>query len=447
MLQVDALAVTLESVRQMGRDDLESLTLRLATQVRKDRKRIDRLSATSHAHTKKILRLSVALSKVQADVEAKAKLEKQEKVFRGPGERFFTLRGGLSLALRRTISGVASNRLGLALGQNIGRRQITSAEIRLRAALIAATQASNREHRARLLLEPDESLDPWEMPASASDDLKRLPSWRFSCYSVRGDGTNSAVWQKQKLRCNEMRAFFCCDAVWPFDQPRDALESVDHTCLFSDIQVRKESSKEDNLGMLANQTKWLGMSCLAGRCGDSGSMDLPFALEDSESGPLPLEDQGDAGAPAVDLADLLVQTLEDDDDGIVPMSFDTSHLPWPRDRLDEHRGSRVITSLVFTTDAGPDECGARRCIQGMFGRCPNVFIFDGNCLHHQYQLMILNSIKLANEFLENIAGMKYLPVLTKLMHIWRERAVSIFEAYCAPPRGAEKASGPDTKLF
>ena len=124
-----------------------------------------------------------------------------EHMFTGPGKRCLTLQGGMSLALRRTLCGVGANRLGLAIMEDVGRHAITSAEIRVRASLIAYTQNFNCHRSSRLAVKDDFIPDPiLDIPAGVDARLAAMPCWRFSAYTIRGDATNSQVWQRRKLR-------------------------------------------------------------------------------------------------------------------------------------------------------------------------------------------------------------------------------------------------------
>ncbi len=69
-------------------------------------------------------------------------------------------------------------------------------------------------------------------------------------------------------------------------------------------------------------------------------------------------------------------------------------------------------------------------MQNMFIRDPKVWVLERNCFQHQYALMVLDGIKTANAFLHTIAGFAYHPTPTKLLHLWREKAVQVYQTYC-----------------
>eukprot|EP00959_Pyramimonas_sp_CCMP1952_P321170 6720910-Pyramimonas_sp.AAC.1 len=214
-----------ETVSQMTKEDLEALVLSQHRQICRLTGRLARALATKESYYKTIERKKDQLctAKEKIDQLRNEKTQSVEKIFQGKQSRYFTVRGGLSLALRRTMAGIGSNRLGLVLQEDLGRRAVTSAEVRLRASLLAATRSFNKDCRARLMLEADADHEDLEVPEGAPAELKSMLSWRFSMYSIRGDATNAFVWQSRKLRCQEVQSWFCCDAVCAWDLPEKAI--------------------------------------------------------------------------------------------------------------------------------------------------------------------------------------------------------------------------------
>ena len=78
------------------------------------------------------------------------------------------------------------------------------------------------------------------------------------------------------------------------------------------------------------------------------------------------------------------------------------------------------------TDAGADEVAARQAVEALFRLDRHCWMFESNCLQHQFHLMVTRSLAVANSFLLSKAKIRYVSAITKLMHLWRERAVDIF---------------------
>lgn len=112
------------------------------------------------------------------------------------GNRYFTIRGGLSLAIKRSLSNAGAHAIGIISELDVTRQSICRWEIWLRAALLSAARRFHMQNQASLWL------------SDADQD-----GWRFQVHSVRGDATNAAVWQKQKVRCNENHSYYIVDPV------------------------------------------------------------------------------------------------------------------------------------------------------------------------------------------------------------------------------------------
>ena len=94
-------------------------------------------------------------------------------------------------------------------------------------------------------------------------------------------------------------------------------------------------------------------------------------------------------------------------------------------RLDPLAEQRVISIWIMTSDAGGDEVMARKLVQAQMARQPQHWMFDNDCMMHQYQLMVQKQLQLINTFFNKLSGMKYVPLLSKLMHLWRDKAVVV----------------------
>ncbi len=74
-------------------------------------------------------------------MKSKVAEEKMTAWKRWKAKRYFSARGGLTMALRRSISGVAATSLGLATEVDVHHVTVTKYELRLRAAQVSAMQA------------------------------------------------------------------------------------------------------------------------------------------------------------------------------------------------------------------------------------------------------------------------------------------------------------------
>eukprot|EP00959_Pyramimonas_sp_CCMP1952_P266099 5563240-Pyramimonas_sp.AAC.1 len=248
----------------MSKEALEATVLRLSARLARESRLSSARQSRADQYHKSLVKSDKRADKAESEVErltAKMTIQMRDKLFRGPANRYLSLRGGFSLALRRTISNVGSAKLGLILQEDIGRRAITSAEIRLRAALLASTKEFNHSNRVRLSLERDVDPEDCDIPQSIPAALRELPSWRFSMYVLRGDATNSQVWQKQKLRTQEVRSYFACEPIFRWSDFRSAMGSIEYSCMVSDILVVGKSSGGGvgTLGMVVKQAECVGV--------------------------------------------------------------------------------------------------------------------------------------------------------------------------------------------
>eukprot|EP00959_Pyramimonas_sp_CCMP1952_P328687 6881571-Pyramimonas_sp.AAC.1 len=190
----------------------------------------------------------------------------------------------------------------------------------------------------------------------------------------------------------------------------------------SELQVVPGGGADMTFAMVVKQAQSLHVNCLADRRGDH----LPD-LDALMAGELPL--------PVMD-DEMSEGEAEDPDPGreiveIAPAAGAVAEMcPPVPDRIQPDDQPRVITVIALTTDAGSDEAAARRMIQNIFLKNAKVWVVEQHCLQHQYNLIVLNSLKRANTFMDKKCEVRYLPLLTKLMHIWRARAVTIYKTWC-----------------
>ena len=199
--------------------------------------------------------------------------------------------GGFSMVLRRCASNLAAHALGLALMTDVHRTTVTKWEIRLRAATLAAAR---RFHRfCQLVLKT----------CSVPDD-----SWLFQIHTMRGDATNSKVWQKCKLRVSELCSYYVLEPVSATSEWSDVLSCVQRQYMVGDLLKVEHGTGQGCHAMLVKQAASTGV--LTGQGGLA-------AIADTD-----------------DCGDVLVHE--------------------PAGGIGKASQQRVLTFIVLGSDAGPD---------------------------------------------------------------------------------------------
>ena len=91
------------------------------------------------------------------------------------------------------------------------------------------------------------------------------------------------------------------------------------------------------------------------------------------------------------------------------------------------------------TDAGPDQSLRRKLMRSALADVPHILYLDGNCLMHQYHLIVKESLVHIDAFLQSllreptfdaswcrggVGFSKYFASNAKIAHYWRERWMS-----------------------
>ena len=112
---------------------------------------------------------------------------------RGRAARYFSVRGGMTLAMKRNLSRGSASSLGIALSLDVSRRTVRDWELRLRAARLASIRSFHHAMAERMKRNLVLAPAPGQEPGLA-----------LACHMLRADATNAAVWQKCKLHVLEV---------------------------------------------------------------------------------------------------------------------------------------------------------------------------------------------------------------------------------------------------
>ena len=106
------------------------------------------------------------------------------------------------------------------------------------------------------------------------------------------------------------------------------------------------------------------------------------------------------------------------------------------------------------TDAGPDQSLRRKLMRSALADVPHILYLDGNCLMHQYHLIVKESLVLIDSFLQSllrepsfdasscrggVGFSKYFASNAKIANYWRERVDEFIKKYEAIHEGAAKS--------
>ena len=349
-------------------------------------------------------RRAMVRAATRRDVKRKRKASERScgLLKRGRGEFFWTDRGGLSLALRRVLSNGGVATLGLALHTDVHRTTVCSWEVKLRAALLESSRLFNRACMQCLELDDAEG-------------------WRLAIFQMSGDATNSMCWQKQKLRVAEVEASYLL-APFAEDANLDSvLENLATHRTMGSVQIVAGATGMHTHALATKQYLSTGAAPWSKASGD-----VVAAILD-----MPAPSQGDptaVPASAHPAGDSLVVSV----------------YAGPQARSDPWDGRKVLSIWLSCTDGGADEVMGRRLQMTQALRFPTHWMFEVNCLAHQYQLQVADALVIADGFLLTIAGLRYYSSLAKLMNTWREYAAKIFTEWRA--KYGDAAAAPAGKV-
>lgn len=91
--------------------------------------------------------------------------------------------------------------------------------------------------------------------------------------------------------------------------------------------------------------------------------------------------------------------------------------------------STVVHWFLCTTDAGPNECGARKILAADVADQPNTFFADFTCLEHSQHLVSLSCLKAADRCLAKHREWSYYASLATCSNVCRSLCKAIFDAW------------------
>eukprot|EP00959_Pyramimonas_sp_CCMP1952_P012504 264186-Pyramimonas_sp.AAC.1 len=173
----------------MDRAELMHVAARALALADAEKARADELAAAlrnsrrNHARLQRVVAKRKPLNKKRMLQAATHAVGFDQNIKKGRAEKHLSINGAFCMVLRRCMSNLSAQSLGLAFMADVHRSTVTRWEVRFRAALVMAARRFHSTCRARLATDPAPSI-----------------GWRLQLHVVRGDATNSAVWQKCCLR-------------------------------------------------------------------------------------------------------------------------------------------------------------------------------------------------------------------------------------------------------
>lgn len=93
----------------------------------------------------------------------------------------------------------------------------------------------------------------------------------------------------------------------------------------------------------------------------------------------------------------------------------------------------MIHVYIQVTDAGSDQVGARKLIAAELRTSLFTMHISSNCVQHQQHLGFKASLLISEYVLRNMLGadIGYFSALCKLVNLWREVGLQIYQTWCA----------------
>ena len=410
--------------------------------------------------------------------EATVEAQREAEFKRGSGQRFFSVRGGLALALRRCVAKTTCSSLGLAMGTDMHRTTVARWELALRASRLSMMRAFYAAaYRSLEALGDDEAEDEAACCSNA---------YSIATHCMECDATNSGLWKKtHKLHSLKVRSSFVTMRVRMDSRWAEVQANLHEKEMMGDLQLVKVISGFGALGMMHKQILSLGnrqdarviaaplplaLQDLQANSGYipigepvSHALTRHIRLECTERAPLYSIEDGQAGEGST--------AEEDEDDGLVAertqrtAMFDDSDRGDPvamapveseevsaamassavavastqtdcdaQDVKSEQRPVHIKNTLnvwAVTTDAGSDEVKARRLRLVSSSTDLAHWEFSSDCFAHQFQLLVMNQLRWMDWLLTDVLCFsgKYWATLAKIMHTWRDKASDVYLAY------------------
>ena len=213
----DALVVALARIKSLEADNSK---LRFTNHSLK--RKLVAVRSAQHEKSRKLRKCSKQKVKDDEKIVELNRTADASDLKRGRCRRYFSLRGGFTIAAKRCMANTASYALGLVMGMDVDPRTVRRWELRLRAAQIHSFRCWVRRKYEALF-------NPF-----CKGGL------RIVFNRIRGDATNALVWRKTKLHVLELMLVFVHIAVTD-DTPWNMIqEAIDDDCnrkIICDIHV------------------------------------------------------------------------------------------------------------------------------------------------------------------------------------------------------------------
>ena len=292
-------------------------------------------------------------------------------VLRGDEERYFTPRGGCSMAARRLATGVSSRRFGLQCNMDVSHQTVNRWEVIFTACIQAYRKAWYKDREAMLYKSPLEIVDPPNQDGRPEPERPPERRMRFAYHKVRGDATNTMK-LKRKLHSAETRSHYfeidCTDkTTW---SELKASETI--SVAVGDLLEAQHQSALGAYTMYKKQVQSTG---------------CPLRKRSAEQ----LKE-------ATELARFIL----------------------------------VSITFFFGADSGGDEDKNKKFVGADCEEDDGVFAWGAACLLHQYHLCVQRSLKMADLLCKVLAPAmnqprKYFSSVVKIMHSWRDFRQKIFQ--------------------
>lgn len=319
------------------------------------------------------------------------------------GKERLTLRGSLSLGLRRGLSNVAACDMGLVLCENISSQTVLRSEIMLATShtgycvlfhaaahslLADGSRAPGTSNDNGDLLDVvREGIDlhmdgrcsgattaalPCQVPCPV---LSAVPvrSFQYACHGIRSDATNSNVWHRSKVQNTQVESCYLLrpEAVKGYSSGRvlhsDVFEATNRLVRYTDLQRVTDATGPGAFALIKKQVESLGCPAWT-------------------------------SLPACDVKAEKV----------------------------------VLHCYCYTSDHGPDQVAVRNAGRVQCADQPNVLWVEDDCKPHQLQIIYKNGLMKLDALCTNTfnKSFSYFSTLAKLVNCWRDHMAQIFLVWC-----------------
>ena len=171
---------------------------------------------------------------------------------KGPDGRYFTARGGLSMALKRNLSNTPCSTMGIGLETNVHPSTVSRWELKLDGALRASSKQFYKDADANLQVQGG-----------------------IAVHGIRTDSTNARVWHQHKLHVAEIISTYQLNG---YTEPLDTCYLGDLLCVYDASGLACRSMVLQQLTSMGCPT-WVESIDKLGRAPCGAGMTLPQRLK------------------------------------------------------------------------------------------------------------------------------------------------------------------------